>query len=99
MYRAEESVSQSRHDNEAPDPEQAEALRLYKADKPLSERLKVTRGEAFDPVPPQLIRKYIAYARKYVHPKLTGEAASVLQVREESNHTISKLTSLDKKNT
>ncbi|XP_033631713.1 DNA helicase MCM8-like [Asterias rubens] len=76
--RGRENVRASRDDTES-NPEQDEALRLYEADKPLSERLKVTRGEDFDAVPPQLIRKYIAYARKYVHPKLTSEAASVLQ--------------------
>ncbi|XP_072163403.1 DNA helicase MCM8-like [Diadema setosum] len=56
-----------------------EAHRLWQSDKPLSERLKVGRGEDFDPIPPQLLRKYIAYARKYAHPKLIPEAASVLQ--------------------
>ncbi|XP_038074651.1 DNA helicase MCM8-like [Patiria miniata] len=66
-------------DAQATDPEQTQALRLWESDRPISERLKVGRGEAFDPVPPQLIRKYIAYARKYVHPKLSSEAATVLQ--------------------
>ena len=53
---------------------------IWESDKPLSERLKVGRGERFDPIPPQLLRKYIAYARKYVHPNLTKDAATVLQV-------------------
>ena len=53
---------------------------IWESDKPLSERLKVGRGEGFDPIPPQLLRKYIAYARKYVHPNLTKDAATVLQV-------------------
>ncbi|XP_022097957.1 DNA helicase MCM8-like [Acanthaster planci] len=66
-------------DDRPTDPEQAQALQLLESDRPLSERLKISRGEAFDPVPPQLIRKYIAYARKYVHPKLSSEAATVLQ--------------------
>lgn len=37
--------------------------------------------EGFDPVPTQLLRKYIAYARKYVHPSLSSDAADVIQVR------------------
>ena len=36
--------------------------------------------EGFDPVPTQLLRKYIAYARKYVHPSLSSDAADVIQV-------------------
>jgi len=34
-----------------------EAKRIYEMEKPLSERLKVARTEAFDPLPPQLLRK------------------------------------------
>jgi DNA helicase MCM8 len=37
------------------------------------------RGAHAPPIPPDLLRKYILYARKYVHPRLTGEAATVLQ--------------------
>nr|XP_056712015.1 DNA helicase MCM8 [Euleptes europaea] len=48
-------------------------------DKPLSERLKVIPGETFDPIPHQLLRKYVGYARQYVHPRLSPEAAQVLQ--------------------
>ncbi|XP_048356188.1 DNA helicase MCM8 isoform X2 [Sphaerodactylus townsendi] len=48
-------------------------------DKPLSERLKVVPGENFDPIPHQLLRKYVGYARQYVHPRLSPEAAQVLQ--------------------
>ncbi|KAL8173025.1 UNVERIFIED_CONTAM: DNA replication licensing factor mcm8 [Gekko kuhli] len=48
-------------------------------DKPLSERLKITPGESFDPIPHQLLRKYVGYARQYVHPRLSPEAAQVLQ--------------------
>ncbi|KAK7466622.1 hypothetical protein BaRGS_00037279, partial [Batillaria attramentaria] len=51
----------------------------WEADRPLSEKLKVPRGEPFDPIPPPLLRKYIGYARKYVHPKLGPDAAKVLQ--------------------
>ena len=29
-------------------------------------------------IPPQLLRKYIVYARKYVHPKLTPDAKQIL---------------------
>ncbi|XP_071834989.1 DNA helicase MCM8-like isoform X2 [Apostichopus japonicus] len=47
--------------------------------KPLAERLKAKRGEDCDPIPSQLLRKFIAYARKYVHPQLSKESAKVLQ--------------------
>ncbi|KAG5857422.1 hypothetical protein ANANG_G00019300 [Anguilla anguilla] len=49
------------------------------SDKPLSDRLKVLPGEALDPIPHQLLRKYVGYARHYVHPTLSAEAAQVLQ--------------------
>jgi len=55
------------------------ALQQWNSDKPLSERLKVNRKEQFDAIPSQLLRKYVQYARKYVHPKLSTEAATVLQ--------------------
>jgi DNA helicase MCM8 len=31
-----------------------------------------------DPLPPQLLRKYIAYAKQYVHPRLSDEAKQVI---------------------
>lgn len=37
------------------------------------------KGDEFQPIPPVLLRKYIAYARKYVHPKLTPGARALLQ--------------------
>lgn len=40
---------------------------------------QVLPGEAFDPIPHQLLRKYVGYARHYVHPTLSVEAAQVLQ--------------------
>ncbi|KAJ3005090.1 UNVERIFIED_CONTAM: DNA replication licensing factor mcm8, partial [Siphonaria sp. JEL0065] len=46
--------------------------------QPLSDRLKVTCDD-FDPVPLSLLRKYIAYAKKYVQPLITKECALVLQ--------------------
>ncbi|TSM77312.1 DNA helicase MCM8 [Bagarius yarrelli] len=49
------------------------------SDKPLSDRLKVLPGEIFDPIPHQLLRKYVGYARHYVHPSLSVEAAQILQ--------------------
>ncbi|XP_065178607.1 DNA helicase MCM8-like [Sycon ciliatum] len=51
----------------------------WQADKPLSERLKLPSNEIFDPIPPALLRKYVAYASKYVQPRLSKEAADVLQ--------------------
>ncbi|XP_069464372.1 DNA helicase MCM8 [Ambystoma mexicanum] len=49
------------------------------SEKPLLERLKVHPGEHIDVIPHQLLRKYIGYARQYVHPRLSPEAAQVLQ--------------------
>ncbi|XP_065348176.1 DNA helicase MCM8 isoform X2 [Cloeon dipterum] len=54
-------------------------LSSFSADVPLSERLKQPQAEQLDLIPPQLLRKYIAYAKKNVHPKLSKEAAEVLQ--------------------
>ncbi|XP_052226288.1 DNA helicase MCM8-like isoform X2 [Dreissena polymorpha] len=56
-----------------------ESLLLLESDRPLSERLKVPRGQPFDPIPVQLLRKYVGYARKYVHPKIGPEAAKAIQ--------------------
>lgn len=44
----------------------------------LADQLKTPQVN-FDPVPSQLLRKYIEYARKYVHPRLSPGAAEVLQ--------------------
>ncbi|NXJ26884.1 MCM8 helicase, partial [Dicrurus megarhynchus] len=49
------------------------------SDRPLLERLKISTGENFDAIPHQLLRKYVGYARQYVHPTLSPEAAQVLQ--------------------
>lgn len=49
------------------------------SDRPLLERLKISTGENFDAIPHQLLRKYVGYARQYVHPNLSPEAAQVLQ--------------------
>ena len=56
------------------------SLLLMREEASLLEQLKLKSAEDFDPVPPQLLRKYIGYARKYVHPILSEEAADVLQV-------------------
>ena len=56
------------------------SLDQWNKDKPLSERLKINRNENFDAIPSQLLRKYVQYARKYVCPKLSSDAAKVLQV-------------------
>uniref|UniRef100_A0A8C1SAI7 DNA helicase MCM8 n=1 Tax=Cyprinus carpio TaxID=7962 RepID=A0A8C1SAI7_CYPCA len=49
------------------------------SEKPLADTLKLVPGEAFDPIPHQLLRKYVGYARHYVHPTLSAEAVQVLQ--------------------
>lgn len=45
----------------------------------LSQRLRLKPGEVIDHLPLVLLRKYIAYARRYVHPKISTEAANALQ--------------------
>ncbi|KAG0211617.1 DNA replication licensing factor mcm8 [Mortierella sp. GBA30] len=48
-------------------------------DRPLSERLRMTDDDQLGLIPLPLLRKYIAYARQYVHPRLSPEAAATLQ--------------------
>ncbi|KAG0002448.1 DNA replication licensing factor mcm8 [Entomortierella chlamydospora] len=48
-------------------------------ERPLSERLRMTEEDQLALIPQPLLRKYIAYARQYVHPKLSPEAAATLQ--------------------
>ncbi|XP_056903966.1 DNA helicase MCM8 [Takifugu flavidus] len=55
------------------------SILLVQSDMPLSERLQVPPGESIDPIPPCLLRKYISYARQYVHPSLSREAAQIIQ--------------------
>jgi DNA helicase MCM8 len=43
----------------------------------LDERLLDCSGADADPVPPQLLRRFIAYARAHCHPRLSGEAKQV----------------------
>jgi len=43
------------------------------------ERLRVQVGEQVDLIPHHLMRKYIAYARQYVRPKISPEAGAILK--------------------
>lgn len=72
-------VTARRRSREESSSDEDEMRRQWEADKPLSERLKIGRNEEFDAIPSQLLRKYVGYARTYVHPKLTPAAAEVLQ--------------------
>ncbi|XP_053292433.1 DNA helicase MCM8 [Pleuronectes platessa] len=56
------------------------SILLEHSDMPLSERLQVPAGETVDPIPVCLLRKYISYARQYVRPVISPEAAKVIQV-------------------
>jgi DNA helicase MCM8 len=38
-------------------------------DNSLSSRLTLTPEDRFEPIPHNLLKKYIAYARNYVHPR------------------------------
>lgn len=49
------------------------------SERTFAEQLKFYPGEIFQPIAQQHLRKYIGYARKYVHPKITKAAAKVLQ--------------------
>jgi len=48
-------------------------------DQKLLDRLRCDSGESLDLIPHALMRKYIAYARQYVFPKITPECAAVIQ--------------------
>uniref|UniRef100_A0A3P9DR63 DNA helicase MCM8 n=1 Tax=Maylandia zebra TaxID=106582 RepID=A0A3P9DR63_9CICH len=68
------------------------SILLEHSDMPLSERLQIPAGESIDPIPTCLLRKYISYARQYVRPKLSPEAAQILQefylsLRAQANPT------------
>ncbi|KAJ1911230.1 hypothetical protein H4219_006002, partial [Mycoemilia scoparia] len=45
----------------------------------LKVRLMKRPGELIDPIPVNLLRKYVAYCRKYVHPRISEKAADVIQ--------------------
>ncbi|KAM6956402.1 DNA helicase MCM8 [Aplochiton taeniatus] len=66
VTRGDDSLSQS-------------SLLLESSDTPLSDRLQVCPGESLDPIPGCLLRKYVSYARQYVQPRLSPEAAHMLQ--------------------
>lgn len=40
---------------------------------------QVSADETIEPIAPALFRKYISYARQYVHPRLSPEAAKTIQ--------------------
>jgi DNA helicase MCM8 len=45
----------------------------------LKEKLKPSYVDNFEPLPTILLKKYIGYAKKYIHPKLSIEAIKLLQ--------------------
>lgn len=45
----------------------------------MTTRLSLDKENAFEPVPSELLTRYIAYARQYVHPVLTLDAREALQ--------------------
>lgn len=61
-----------------------------RSERTLSQRLRLVVPDlAKDPIPHELLRKYVAYARKYIHPRLTPAAGAVikelyLKMREEA---------------
>ncbi|XP_077585522.1 DNA helicase MCM8 [Stigmatopora nigra] len=55
------------------------SILLEHSDMPLSSRLQIPGEETTNLIPVGLLRKYISYARHYVHPTLSPEAAQTLQ--------------------
>lgn len=53
----------------------------------LLERLKVVKPDD-EHLPKQLLRKYIAYARQYCHPRLSGTALCTELLRSSSIHIV-----------
>lgn len=49
------------------------------AGQTLVARLKIGAESRFNPIPAKALRKYISYARRYVHPRMSESAANVLQ--------------------
>lgn len=49
------------------------------SDAPLYERLKMVDQTNFQPLPPEVIRKYILYARKFCFPTISAEANEELK--------------------
>jgi len=45
----------------------------------LKQRLRLSNVDAFDPLPLSLIRKYVAYTRRFVNPKLSRDASNLFQ--------------------
>lgn len=45
----------------------------------LFDRLKIRTVESLDLIPPKALRKYVSYARRYVHPRLSDAACDVLK--------------------
>ncbi|TRY63121.1 hypothetical protein TCAL_03630 [Tigriopus californicus] len=60
-------------------PGDAAQLAHIPEDATLIERLRKNPRETIQPIGHDLLRKYIAYARKYVSPELTSEACRILQ--------------------
>lgn len=52
---------------------------MYANNKCFRERLRIYPDEEIDPLESQLLRKYVAYAQKYVKPVLSSEAKNVLK--------------------
>uniref|UniRef100_A0A4Y0BPQ4 MCM_lid domain-containing protein n=1 Tax=Anopheles funestus TaxID=62324 RepID=A0A4Y0BPQ4_ANOFN len=46
---------------------------------PLVRKLKLISGDHFDPLPIELVRKYIAYARQHCNPEFTDESTKLLE--------------------
>lgn len=54
-------------------------LTPVQSDAPLYERLKMNDQTGFQPLPPEIVRKYILYARKFSFPTVSAEACEELK--------------------
>lgn len=73
------SARDERHIARGPDTVDPNHPSISAASSGLQNRLKLQQGEQLDTIPSPLLRRYIAYARQYVQPRLTAESAAVLQ--------------------
>lgn len=78
---------------------QGSLQQVLEGDSTLLKRLKLdsVKDRDLKPLPVEFLRKYIAYARQYVNPRMTKEAADVLQhfylqLRKHSNADGSPIT-------
>ncbi|CAF3822831.1 unnamed protein product [Adineta steineri] len=71
--------TRTQHETVATDNQQLQTASTSIDNIPLIDRLRLKQGESIEPVGPSLLQKYIAYARRYVKPRLTHDAIDILK--------------------